>query len=144
MEFTKIIIQSYQTEKTYAQQNGDTPKYAFLVDPRATKNDISIAFQSIYGKKPASVTTQIRKPTSVRTGTLHPGFSKKIKIAYIGLAKGDKITETAEVQEVAATKKDKKPASVDVSKKEVKVEKKTEQKPTAAKKEVKAAKKEVK
>jgi large subunit ribosomal protein L23 len=86
MEFTRIILKPYNTEKSYAAQaNG---KYAFLVLPNATKLDIAIAFQTIYGHKPVKVTTQIRKPVSIRTGTAHPGYSKLIKIAYVTVPAG--------------------------------------------------------
>jgi len=88
MDFNKIIITPYQTEKTYAQQTAGVAKYAFIVDPSATKSQISLAFQSIYNLTPASVATQIRKPVKVRTGTAKPGYSKKFKIAYITLAPG--------------------------------------------------------
>jgi ribosomal protein L23 len=136
MEFTGIIVKSYQTEKSYAQQNNAiTPKYAFVVNPKATKYDISIAFQSIYGHKPASITTQLRKPSHVRSGTIHPGFSKLMKIAYITLPKGTKLAGEEAVNE--------KPTSVNaemndanVSKKEVKAFKENAETASAVKKEV--------
>ncbi|MDR3249673.1 MAG: 50S ribosomal protein L23 [Mycoplasmataceae bacterium] len=98
MEFTKIIIKPYNTEKSYKMQSLLTPKYAFVVDPKANKYDINIAFQSIYGYKPVSITTQLKKPASIRTGTAKPGVSKLTKIAYVTLAKGVKLAPNEEEQ----------------------------------------------
>jgi len=95
MEFSKIIISPYQTEKTYAMQQAPVAKCAFLVDPKATKSQILLAFESIYNLTPVSIATQIRKPAKVRTGTAKPGYSKKIKIAYITLASGQTLSEEA-------------------------------------------------
>jgi ribosomal protein L23 len=88
MEFSRIILRPYQSEKTYAQQSSASPKYAFVVDPKANKFDISIAFETIYGHKPVAISTQLKKPSATRTGTVHPGFTKLTKIAYITLPKG--------------------------------------------------------
>jgi len=103
MEFSKIIISPYQTEKTYAMQQAPVAKCAFLVDPKATKSQILLAFESIYNLTPVSVATQIRKPAKVRTGTAKPGFSKKIKIAYITLATGQTLSEETEKTSEAST-----------------------------------------
>jgi ribosomal protein L23 len=144
MEFTKIIVHSYQTEKSYALQNAENPKYAFVVDPKANKTAISIAFQSIYGHKPVSITTQLKKPTHVRTGTTKPGFSKLTKIAYITLKKGVKLSaDDTEDTQVGATANETK-ANENVAKKEVKASAKKTTTSKAVKKEVKAEKAEVK
>ncbi|MDR2636407.1 MAG: 50S ribosomal protein L23 [Mycoplasmataceae bacterium] len=143
MEFTKIIIQSYQTEKSYALQNSANPKYAFVVDPEATKHDIKLAFFSIYGHKPVAVSTQLKKPTHVRSGTMKPGFSKLTKIAYITLAKGTKlVADDTENTKVAAPATESSivntSANENVVKKEVKTAKKTTNVSKASKKEVSA------
>jgi len=107
MEFSKIIISPYQTEKTYAMQQAPVAKCAFLVDPKATKGQILLAFESIYNLTPVSIATQIRKPAKVRTGTAKPGYSKKIKIAYITLANGQSLNaESANVSEKPTENKD--------------------------------------
>jgi large subunit ribosomal protein L23 len=160
MEFTRIIIRPMHTEKTYAFQAMETKKYAFYVDPKATKHDIALAFESIYGIKPTKVATQIRKPAKIRTGTAKPGFSKLTKIAYVSLPIGSDIsaqTATAETPKVETPVKVEKKSTSKITSKEVvkkettaKVEEKktaTESKPktikkTATKKEV--VKKEVK
>jgi large subunit ribosomal protein L23 len=91
MEFTRIIIRPMHTEKTYAFQAFEPKKYAFIVDPKSTKHDVALAFESIYGIKPTKVATQIRKPAKVRTGTAKPGYSKLTKIAYVTLPTGTDI-----------------------------------------------------
>ncbi|MDR2557330.1 MAG: 50S ribosomal protein L23 [Mycoplasmataceae bacterium] len=88
LDFTRIILKPYQTEKTYGQKNDPYPKYAFVVDKNATKYDIAIAFETIYGHHPIKVATQIRKAARTRSGTLHPGFTKTMKIAYVSLPSG--------------------------------------------------------
>ena len=88
MEFSRIIIKPVHTEKSYAQQSIEPKKHTFMVDLNATKNDIKLAFESIYGFAPIKVATQIRKPVKFRTGTANPGYTKKIKIAYVTLPIG--------------------------------------------------------
>jgi large subunit ribosomal protein L23 len=147
MEFTRIIIRPMHTEKTYAFQAMEAKKYAFYVDPKATKHDVALAFESIYGIKPTKVATQIRKPAKVRTGTAKPGFSKLTKIAYVSLPLGSDIAAQAATEETpkveTPVKTEKKVTSKEVAKKETttKVETSTA-KQTVVKKEV--AKKEVK
>ncbi|MDR1991786.1 MAG: 50S ribosomal protein L23 [Mycoplasmataceae bacterium] len=91
MEFTRIILYPLHTEKTYTFGALEQKKYAFAVDVKATKYDINIAFESIYGIHPVKIATQIRKVARVRTGTMKPGFSKLTKIALITLPKGTDI-----------------------------------------------------
>jgi large subunit ribosomal protein L23 len=118
MHFTDIIISPYQTEKTYAQQNSAAPKYAFVVNPKANKYEIAIAFESIYGHKPLAIATQLKKPVKVRVGTNKPGFSKLTKIAYVTLAKGTNLNPEDNVEPVINVPEQ----NENVSKKEVKVE----------------------
>lgn len=96
MDFARIILKPLQTEKTHMLQALENKKYCFVVDNKATKNDILIAFQAIYGVAPIKISTQIRKPSKIRTGTLKPGFSKLTKIAIVTLAKGVDIANTKE------------------------------------------------
>ena len=99
MEFSRIIIKPVHTEKSYAQQNIEPKKHAFIVDLNATKSDIKLAFESIYGFAPTKVSTQIRKPAKIRTGTAKPGFTKKVKIAYVTLPVGMSISAEQQVEE---------------------------------------------
>ncbi|MDR1235113.1 MAG: 50S ribosomal protein L23 [Mycoplasmataceae bacterium] len=105
MEFTRIILYPLHTEKTYTFGSLPLKKYAFVVDVKATKHDIGIAFESIYGIHPTKIATQIRKPARVRTGTAKPGFSKLMKIAYITLPAGSDIAASnKELPKETATK----------------------------------------
>jgi large subunit ribosomal protein L23 len=132
MEFTRIIIRPIHTEKTYTFQSQVNKKYAFEVDSNATKHDIALAFESIYGIKPTKVATQIRKPAKIRTGTAKPGFSKLMKIAYITLPVGADIaasnneaaTDTKATTKKTETKKD--VVKKEVTKSEVTESKKAE------------------
>lgn len=130
MEFSRIIIKPVHTEKSYAQQSAEPKKHAFIVDLNATKNDIKLAFESIYGFAPAKVATQIRKPVKFRTGTANPGYTKKFKIAYVTLPIGKSISaeeQQVENKEAKNVKASKKPI-VDSSLKEVEPTSKEEKK----------------
>ncbi|MDR3163499.1 MAG: 50S ribosomal protein L23 [Mycoplasmataceae bacterium] len=117
MDFTRIIIRPLHSEKTYALQSLASKKYCFVVDIKATKHDIAIAFESIYGIHPVKVATQIRKPTNIRTGTAKPGYSKMLKLAYVTLPVGKDISNSATTDKPTAktTKKE----HPDLAKKEV-------------------------
>jgi large subunit ribosomal protein L23 len=119
MEFTRIIIRPLHTEKTYTFGSLPAKKYAFEVDPKATKYDIAIAFESIYGIHAVKVSTQIRKPAKVRTGTLKPGFSKLRKLAYVTLPVGADIAVSNKDAPKEATSTKKETVKKDVTKKEV-------------------------
>lgn len=103
MELMQIIIKPYLTEKTYSVRNSGNKKevIALLVHPKANKNDIKKAFESIYEIKPESVNTITRKPVSIRTGTRNPGLTKLTKIAYVTLPEGTKLAITEEEIESA-------------------------------------------
>jgi hypothetical protein len=103
---------------------------------------MSIAFESIYGIHPSKIATQIRKPAKVRTGTLKPGVSKLVKIAYITLPVGTDIAASNKdaPKETATKDVEKTTAPKEVTKKEVtkkEVTKKEVTKKEVAKKEVK-------
>jgi large subunit ribosomal protein L23 len=119
MEFTRIIIRPLHTEKTYTFGALPAKKFAFEVDTKATKHDIAIAFESIYGIHATKVSTQIRKPAKVRTGTLKPGFSKLTKIAYVTLPVGADIAASNKDAAKETTPAKKETVKKDVTKKEV-------------------------
>jgi ribosomal protein L23 len=97
MDFTNIIISTYATEKTHkAQTNDVAPKYSFIVAMKASKEQILLAFQSLYGVRATNISTQIRKSVRVKKGTDKPGFSQAFKIAHISLEKGLKLNMTEE------------------------------------------------
>lgn len=99
MQLTNVIIKPYLTEKTYSKRSQDKKQYAFIVDMKANKADIALAFASIFEIEPEEVKTMVRKPVATRTGTLHPGFTKAFKIAYITLPKGKDIALSKEESE---------------------------------------------
>lgn len=124
MQLTNVIIKPYLTEKSYARRAEDKKKYAFIVNINANKNDVSMAFNAIFDIKPESVTTMVRKSVATRTGTLHPGYTKAFKIAYVTLPKGKDISVSKEefeakakaAGEKATAKAIEKPAAKEVSK----------------------------
>ena len=60
-----IILKPVVTEKSSALM--DQGKYTFEVDPRATKTEIKIAVEKIFGVKVGAVATQNRKGKVYRT-----------------------------------------------------------------------------
>ena len=102
MQLSNIIIKPYLTEKSYAGQALTLKKYAFIVDVKANKSEIALAFKNIFNIVPLKISTMIRKPAVTKTGTLHPGFTKTFKIAYITLPKGKDIAISQEDLEAKA------------------------------------------
>lgn len=102
MEFSRVIVKPLLTEKSYALNSGTPKQYAFEVHVKASKYEISDAFQVIYDIKPTKVNTQLRKPTKVKKGSARSGYSKLCKIAYITLPKGKDISISSE--QLEATK----------------------------------------
>ena len=109
MQLTDIILKPYLTEKTYTKRSDTNKKYAFLVTPKTNKKAIALAFESIFKIKPLKIMTMIRKPTTTKLGTKHPGRTKIIKIAYICLPKGKDIAITKEEAQEKTTKQVQKP-----------------------------------
>ena len=96
MQLTNVIVKPYLTEKSYSKRTDDKKKYAFIVNIKANKQEIAMAFASIFEIEPESVTTMVRKPVATRTGTAHPGFTKAFKIDYVTLPKGADISISKE------------------------------------------------
>ena len=102
-----IIKSRYITEKSamlgqlqHANNNRSlarcaNPKYAFIVDNKANKTEISSAIEHIYAEKKikvASVNTINRKPKKRRVRG-RQGFRPGFKKAIVTLQKGDSIDE---------------------------------------------------
>ncbi|MGL4947921.1 MAG: 50S ribosomal protein L23 [Mycoplasma sp.] len=103
MELNNIIIKPHHTEKSYRTRKFQDPScLVFVVDRKATKNDVRRAFINIYNVSPEKINIVNRKPQAVRTGTATPGYSKLVKLAYIILPKGIEIALTKEEIELAA------------------------------------------
>lgn len=144
MQLTNVIIRPYLTEKTYTKRSENKKKYAFIVNVKATKADIALAFGAIFDIEPEAITTMVRKPVKTRTGTAHPGFTKAYKIAYVTLPAGKDIYVSKEEFEAAAKAQDgkvkevkatEKPAAKEVKKPEAKEVVKEAKVETSAKKE---------
>lgn len=102
MQLSNIIIKPYLTEKSYSGQTQTLKKYAFIVNVKANKSDIALAFKNIFNMVPVKISTMIRKSVATKTGTLHPGFTQAFKIAYITLPKGKDIAISQEDLEAKA------------------------------------------
>ena len=89
MEAHFVIKQPILTEKSTFAMN-EKGQYSFLVDPRATKDQIKKAIQDLYKVKVVGVTTQVRKGKfrRMRTGLTQEPLSKK---ATVRLAEGQAI-----------------------------------------------------
>ncbi|MBS0603763.1 MAG: 50S ribosomal protein L23 [Verrucomicrobia bacterium] len=73
----------------------DAPKYVFLVDKRANKQEIAAAVEEIYSEKKikvVSVNTISNKPKARRVRG-RPGFKPAFKKAIVTLEAGDSIEE---------------------------------------------------
>ncbi len=78
MEATYVIKKPLLTEKsTYAMN--EFGQYTFLVDRRASKDDVKDAVQEIYKVRVEAVTTQLRKGKTrrLRHGWVKEGVTKK-------------------------------------------------------------------
>lgn len=103
MEISQVIIKPYHSEKSYLLKSStEKSTLTFIVDRKATKKLIELAFIKIYNVKPEKINIVNRKSQQVRTGTLHPGRSKHLKIAYIILPKGVNVAITKDEMEQAS------------------------------------------
>lgn len=96
MDLTRVILQPYNTEKSYSIRQSEKETLTFLVDKTANKHQIKEAFIAIFGQKPEKIHTINRKPVRTRTGTAKPGFTKAKKIAYVVMPLGVKVSITEE------------------------------------------------
>lgn len=89
MDATYVIKKPMLTEKSTTAMN-EQSRYTFLVDRRATKDEIKGAVESLYGVKVVGVTTQRRKGKErrLRYGWVTEKVTKK---ATVRLAEGQTI-----------------------------------------------------
>lgn len=80
-----IIIKPVVTEKSSILM--DQGKFTFEVDPRATKTEIKIAIESIFGVKVGAIATQNRKGKVYRTRD-GIGKRKDVKRAIVTVREG--------------------------------------------------------
>ncbi len=80
-----VLIAPVVSEKSYGLL--DDGKYTFLVDPRATKTEIKLAIEKIFGVKVGSVNTLNRVGKARRT-RFGMGKRKDTKRAIVSLKSG--------------------------------------------------------
>lgn len=107
MELSNVIIKPYHTEKSYfLRKFQENSCLAFLVNRHATKLDVKKAFKLIYEVDPIKINILNRKSQQFRQGTLKPGRTPALRIAYIFLPKGVQIAITKdEIEEAAKNNK---------------------------------------
>lgn len=105
----QVIKRRYITEKSSMLQGlkdassnkslarCENPKYVFLVDPKANKNEIAEALEEIYSDKHIRVvavnTINVKPKQYNRRGRMNAGRSTLQKKAIVTLAVGDQIDE---------------------------------------------------
>ncbi len=110
MDLNNIIIKPYHTEKSYGLRKFQDPScLVFVVNKKASKDLIKLAFKSIYNVMPEKVNTVNKHPKKLRLTNNGFGYSKEFKLAYITLPKGmqialtkDEIAEAAEANKADA------------------------------------------
>jgi len=77
-----IVKKPILSEKSTFAMN-EHKRYTFLVDPRATKDEIKAAIQAIYKVRVTGVNTQVRKNKTKRLkfGAVTPAPTKKASIS---------------------------------------------------------------
>jgi len=88
MEANKIIIKPLLSEKSYADIA--KKKYWFVVDKSATKTQVKLAVEEIFGVQVASVNTQITAGKPKRRQGRVTGHTSPIKKAIVTLTKDSK------------------------------------------------------
>jgi large subunit ribosomal protein L23 len=94
-EKAKVLEQLQSNSSNPSVKKCDAPKYVFLVDKRANKQQIADAVEEIYGEKKIRVTkvntiTMKQKPRSIR-GRI--GFKAGFKKAVVTLQPGNSLEE---------------------------------------------------
>jgi large subunit ribosomal protein L23 len=86
---TEVIKRPLLTEKSAFSQN-ELNKYAFVVDTRATKDDIKKAIEELYKVSVTKVNTSVHRASTRRLkyGVVFGKFSKK---AIISVKEGQRI-----------------------------------------------------
>lgn len=86
-----IVLEPIITEKAIAAQQSQD-KYAFWVSPKTTKNQIAVAFKTVFGIKPLSINTTILKGKFKTNWKTRKTVQKSdYKKAIITVPKGTKI-----------------------------------------------------
>lgn len=96
MEITSIILKPHLTEKSQKMKESADPVMVFIVNRKANKYQIEVAFQALFGVKPESVNILNRKKSPARiTSKSRHNYHKAYKIAMIKV-KGQDFSEIKE------------------------------------------------
>ncbi|HEX9706250.1 MAG TPA: 50S ribosomal protein L23 [Steroidobacteraceae bacterium] len=87
-DYRDVILSPVVSEKSYSSI--DQNVYTFVVDDRASKTEIKIALEKIFGVRVLKVNTLRRRGKKKRTG-MRMGTRSSHKRALATLAEGDKI-----------------------------------------------------
>ncbi len=94
-EKSRVLEQLQFNSSNPCVKKCDAPKYVFIVDKRANKQEIAAALEEIYSEKKikvVSVNTISNKPKARRVRG-RPGFKPGFKKAIVTLEAGDSIEE---------------------------------------------------
>ena len=89
MEATRVIRKPLVTEKT-TFASSELNRYTFEVDPRATKHQVKLAVEAVYGVRVLDVGTQIRKG-QLRRSKFGYWRAKAMKRAVVKVHPDDRI-----------------------------------------------------
>ncbi len=90
MKYSDTIIKPVVSERSFSDaQNGI---YSFVVNPKASKNEISTAISELFGVKVVSISTNnTKKIRNITTKTSRKQKNTVMKKARVRLADGQKI-----------------------------------------------------
>ncbi len=89
MEATRVIRKPLVTEKT-TFASSECNRYTFEIDPRATKHQIKLAVEAVYGVRVLNVATQNRKG-QLRRNKFGYWRAKAMKRAVVKVHPDDRI-----------------------------------------------------
>lgn len=94
-EKSRVLGQLQFSKSNPSVQKCETPKYVFLVDKRANKQEIARAIEEIYAVKNIKVVSVnvINMKPKVKRMRGRPGLKAGFKKAIISLEKGDSIED---------------------------------------------------
>jgi large subunit ribosomal protein L23 len=96
-EKSTMLSQLKKKENNRSIRRCQTPKYVFLVNPKANKTEIAWAVEEIYAEKNIHVakvnTVTIKGTNYARRGNRQAGCSSSFKKAIVSLQRGDSLDD---------------------------------------------------
>ena len=92
VDINDVVLKPHLTEK--AAKLSEDNIYAFIVNRKSTAEDVCVALESLYKKRPNKVSFAKKGPKAVsarRQSGKNPGFRKPTKKAYAYFPKGSKL-----------------------------------------------------